>query len=99
MTDFIKDKIEERRLRILEAIATDDDEAMSETRIKAQLDLWAWKAPIEAIQQDLHYLKTVGAIRVIEANDILVGVMAQLGRQHLAREALVVGVQRARPKF
>lgn len=97
--DFGKDKTEERRLRILEAIASDSDEAMSETRIKGRLDIWAWKAAIEVVRQDLRYLETLGAIRIIDAHGEMMAVLALLGRQHLNREARIEGVQEARRAF
>lgn len=99
MSDFAKDKTEERRLRILEAIALDGDETMSETRIKRQLDAWLWKAPIELVRQDLRYLSNLEAVRVIDAGGEMVAVLALLGRQHLARETVIEGVQRARQVF
>lgn len=92
MNDFAEDKIAERRLRILQAIAQDEDERMSQTRIKAQLDAWAWKDPIEVIRQEMRYLGKVGAIRLVEAGDELVAVFRDLARQHLAHENIIEGV-------
>lgn len=99
MSEFVQDRAAERRLRILQAISSDKDEAMSETRIKAQLDAWAWRAPIEVVRQDMRYLETLGAIRILPAGDELIGILAQLGRQHLAFETDIEGVQRPKKKF
>ena len=91
--NFVDDRIAERRLRILQAIAIDDDQSMSQSRIKMQLDAWAWKAPIEVVRQDMRYLAKVGAIRLVEAGDELIAVFRELARQHLARESFIEGVR------
>lgn len=99
MSDFMRDRNEERRLRILEAINGDRDGSMSETRLKGQLNALAWRDPIEVIRQDLRYLEQLSAIRIIDANGEMIAVLALLGRQHLARETQIEGVQPARHEF
>jgi len=93
MNDWAETKTEERRLRILQAIALDEDQSMSQARIKYQFDAWAYKVPIELVRQELRYLARMGAIRIVEAGDEFVAVMKELGRQHLAHEIIVEGVQ------
>jgi len=92
MNDWAETKIEERRLRILQAIAQDEDQTMGQARIKYVLDAWAWKDPIEVVRQEMRYLAKVGAIRLVAAGDEFVGVMKELGRQHLTHENIIEGV-------
>lgn len=94
--DFQKLKTEERRLRILEAVSQDPNETLSQRIIKAHLDIWALRVPIEVVRQDLRHLAAVGAIKITEVGDEMIAELCELGHQHLAREIVVEGVMKPR---
>lgn len=89
--DYIEQNV---RLAILKAIGGQIDGTLNETLIKRALEVDGHRKNIPYIRNQMRFLERDAlAIRVIEADDKLVGVLLPLGRDHLERRVRLEGVE------
>lgn len=87
---------QEARLRILQEMAEESDKRIAVNRLRDMLrDRWAIKKSQEWVDLQVSLLKELGALTVVTVGELRVAMLAQRGREHLAKEIELPGVQEA----
>ena len=83
------------RLLILQAVAEEDDEHLSDTLIVRKLEQFSHRKSRDFVRNELRWMeKQVGAVEVIEEGDAFVAKLTRAGRDHVNRRAFLEGVAR-----
>ena len=83
------------RLLILQAVADEDDEHLSDTLIVRKLEQFAHRKSRDFVRNELRWLeKQVGAVEIIEHGEAFVAKLTAAGRNHVNRRAFLEGVAR-----
>lgn len=88
---------ERARLVILQELSKQATESLSSPFFDQALKLNAIMQDTLWVNQEINYLKTMGAVTVIDVgDDVLIARLTNHGRRHLDREITIPGVDRPR---
>lgn len=90
---------EQARLIILKALAAQVSESMNSDLLVHQLATFGLDKDRDWVHDQLTWLAEMGAIRVLDAGSLKVGILTEKGARHLRRAIAIEGIQRpSRPE-
>ncbi len=89
---FIDSYRAEARLIILRTLAEWKDGSLTSKMLGRKLMTYAINEDREWVHEEMRYLERFGAIRLTEADSVLIGTITEKGRSHLARRLKIGGV-------
>lgn len=84
----------EARLAILRALAAQTDGRLSDLLLKRTLDIYGYRRDRDWIRTQMRKLADLGAISLVEAEEVLFALIEGPGRDHLEERSIVEGVMR-----
>lgn len=85
---------QEGRLIILKALAEQPDGRLNSSLLQEQLKIFGLTKPREWVHDQLNFLRTMGAVEVVEASTVRIATIAAKGQRHVDREEVIEGVKR-----
>lgn len=89
---FVDQYRAEARLIILRALAEWPDGSLSAKMLGHKLAEFAIRQPREWVRDEIMYLDKMGALTITEVETVLIATITEKGRQHLARQIRISGV-------
>lgn len=95
----LEQKIEaDARLRILQALAGQTDNRLSDRMLVYAIEPWGHRKSIDFVRTQLHALAEVGAVTLpSQAESGLIAELTVAGREHIERRRVISGVKRPDP--
>lgn len=93
-TDMDRIIREEARLIILKALAEQVNESLSSSLLEPVLAQFAIYQERPWIHQQMDYLRTMGAVTIVDAGSVKIATLTDMGRRHLDRHVAIEGVKR-----
>ncbi len=82
------------RLCMLKELADQVDGRLHDKALMYTLDAFAMRRDIDWVRTQLLALKDLGAVKVSEMGSVMIATLTSLGRKHVERRAVIVGVAR-----
>ena len=97
MVSFEEHSARDARLIILRGLAEQPDGRMNETLLTKLLETFGHYRSREWVRTQLHKLRELGAVKLIEAGSVLVASITRAGLDHVERRSYIEGVDRPSP--
>jgi len=86
------------RLRILQALARQNDGRLGDTMLVPELDSWGHRRSREWVRTQLRALAELGAVTiVVDSAAVIVAELTRAGQNHVNRRGVIEGVLRPEP--
>ena len=86
---------EEARLIMLRELASQPNESATSSALRDLLaEMFAIVREREWVEQELDWLKEMGAVRITPAGSVKIATLTPRGREHLAHQRFLTGVKR-----
>ncbi|OJF91711.1 hypothetical protein AX761_21920 [Rhizobium sp. 58] len=92
--DYDKVMREDARLIILRALHEQINESLPSTTLDLVLQSFVIRQTRAWIHGEMEYLRSMGAITILDAGSVKIGTLTELGLRHLMRETIIEGVKR-----
>ena len=90
---------QEARLILLKSLAQQVDETLNSSLLTEELRHYGIRRERAWVHGEIEYLRTMGAVTVLDAGSVKIPTLTELGQRHLAREVAIEGVKRpSRPE-
>lgn len=89
--------VADARLVILRELAKQTDGRLNETLLTVTLDTFGHRRSRDWVRNQIRKLEELGAVRVTEANTMLIASITRVGMDHVERRSFIEGVGRPSP--
>jgi hypothetical protein len=89
--------VADARLVILRELAKQTDGRLNETLLTVTLDTFGHRRSRDWVRNQIRKLEELGAVRVTEANTMLIASITRAGVDHVERRSFIEGVGRPSP--
>lgn len=90
---------QEGRLIILKALTEQPDGRLNSSLLQEQLKIYGLTKSREWVHDQLNFLRSMGAVDIVEAGSVRIATVSARGQRHVDREEVIEGVKRpSRPE-